>query len=100
MTGCPELKINSRSSCESGKKSEVNFLSDLPLGKTPHSLDEERTAMVAEMKKKKVDWKKIQAMRSTAFSLRKKKIVEEEPPVADIKAKWPALFNKRQAMYL
>lgn len=56
--------------------------------------------MVAEMKKKKVDWKKIQAMMSITFSLRKKKIVEEEPLVADIKAKWPALFNKRRAMFV
>lgn len=48
------------------------------------------------MKKKKVDWKKIQAMMSTTFSLRRKEIVEEEPPVADIKAKWPTLFSERQ----
>lgn len=106
VAGCPEVKINSRSSCESGqktlkraKKSEVNFLPDLPQRQTPYSLDEERTAMVAEMKKK-VDWKKIQAMMSTTFSLRRKEIVEEEPPVADIKAKWPALFSERQVMYL
>lgn len=105
VAGCQEVKINSRSSCESGqktlkraKKSEVNFLPDLPQGQTPYSLDEERTAMVAEMKKK-VDWKKIQAMMSTTFSLWRKEIVEEEPPVADIKAKWP-LFSERQVMYL
>lgn len=55
--------------------------------------------MMAEMKKK-VDWKKIQAMMSTTFSLRRKEIVEEEPPVADIKAKWPALFSEHQVMYL
>lgn len=107
--GCPELKINSlnsRSSSTSGKrtlkrarKSEVNFLPDIPEGKTKHSLDEERTAMLTEMKKRKVDWKQIQAMMTSTFSLRRKEILEDEPPVADIKDKWPALFSERQVKY-
>lgn len=107
VAGCPDVKINSRLSGEYGKKtlkrakkSEVNFLPDLPLGKTPHALDKEITEMAAEMMKKKVDWKKIEAMMFTTFSLRRKEIVEEEPPVVDIKAKCPALFSERQVMYL
>ncbi|XP_063752958.1 uncharacterized protein LOC134873357 [Eleginops maclovinus] len=101
--GCPELKINSRSSSTSGKrtlerarKSEVNFMPDIPEGKTKHSLDEERTAMLTEMKKRKVDWKQIQAMMTSTFSLRRKEIVEDEPLVSDIKDRWPSLFSERQ----
>ncbi|XP_059201647.1 uncharacterized protein LOC131981391 [Centropristis striata] len=101
--GCTELKINTRSSSTSEKrtlkkarKSEVNFMPDFPEGKTKHSLDEERTAMLTEMKKRKVDWKQIQAMMTSTFSLRRKEIVEDEPLVADIKQRWPALFSERQ----
>ncbi|XP_059209537.1 uncharacterized protein LOC131988443 [Centropristis striata] len=101
--GCTELKINTRPSSTSEKrtlkrarKSEVNFMPDFPEGKTKHSLDEERTAMLTEMKKRKVDWKQIQAMMTSTFSLRRKEIVEDEPLVADIKQRWPALFSERQ----
>ncbi|KAF0039320.1 hypothetical protein F2P81_007555 [Scophthalmus maximus] len=52
--------------------------------------------MVNKMKKRKIDWQPIQEMMTSTFSLRRKEIVEEETPVADIKARWPALFTERQ----
>ena len=103
LAGCPELKINSRSPGTPGKgklkrarKSEVNFLPDLPEGKTQGSLEDERTEMVTEMKKRKIDWQQIKEMMNSTFSLRRKQIVEDEPPVADVRARWPALFSERQ----
>lgn len=50
-----------------------------------------------EMKKKKADMKKIEEMMVSTFSLWRKQIVEEEPPVAEVKIKWPALFTEQQA---
>ncbi|XP_059893073.1 uncharacterized protein LOC132446675 [Gadus macrocephalus] len=103
LAGCPELKINLRSPGTPGKgklkrarKSEVNFLPDLPEGKTQRSLEDERTEMVTEMKKKKIDGQKRKEMMTSTFSLRRKQIVEDEPPVADVRARWPALFSERQ----
>ncbi|XP_062315936.1 uncharacterized protein LOC134019259 [Osmerus eperlanus] len=103
LAGCPELNINSRSSGTPGKgklkrarKSEVNFLPDIPEGKTQRSLEEERTEMVTEMKKRKIDWQKIKGLMTSTFSLRRKTIVEDEPPVADVRERWPALFSERQ----
>lgn len=55
--------------------------------------------MVNKMKKRKIDWQPIQEMMTSTFSLRRKEIVEEETPVADIKARWPALFSERQVKY-
>ncbi|XP_028666317.1 sterile alpha motif domain-containing protein 3-like [Erpetoichthys calabaricus] len=103
VAGCPEVKVNSRKfgstnlkKIKRAKKSEVHFLPDFPEGKSQSCLDEERSAMVNEMKKGKVDWKKVNEMMKNTFSLRRKEIVEDEPLVADFKERWPALFCERQ----
>ncbi|KAG9278031.1 sterile alpha motif domain-containing protein 3-like [Astyanax mexicanus] len=101
VSGCSELTVNRRNSgpkqkLKKAKKSEVNFLPDVPEGKTQNVLEEERAAIVAEMKKKKVDWKKVTDMMASTFPLRRKEIVEEQPLVAEVKAKWPALFTDTQ----
>ncbi|XP_051243011.1 uncharacterized protein LOC127355816 [Dicentrarchus labrax] len=56
----------------------------------------ERSAMVMEMKKRKVDWKKIGEMMCNTFPLRRKEVVEDEPLVAQVKERWPALFRDQQ----
>ncbi|KAL6470554.1 hypothetical protein MHYP_G00216730 [Metynnis hypsauchen] len=101
VSGCSELKVNCRNSgpkqkLKKAKKAEVSFLPDIPEGKTQNVLEGERAAIVAEMKKKKVDWKKVTDMMASTFSLRRKEIVEQQPLVAEVKAKWPALFTDKQ----
>ncbi|XP_039457642.1 sterile alpha motif domain-containing protein 3-like [Oreochromis aureus] len=103
VAGCPELKVNTRTSSQTGskklkraRKSEVNFLPGFPEGKTQHNLDIERSVLVSEMKKRKVDWRQIDEMMYNTFSLRRKEIVEDEPLVAQVKERWPALFSERQ----
>lgn len=101
MAGCSELQVNSRSSgpkqkLKKAKKAEVNFLPDFPEGRTEDILEEERLQIIAEMKKKRADMKKIEDMMVSTFSLRRKLIVEEEPPVLEVKIKWPALFTEQQ----
>lgn len=101
MAGCSELQVNSRSSgprqkLKRAKKAEVNFLPDFPDGRTEDLLEEERLQIIGEMKKKRADMKKIEEMMVSTFSLRRKQIVEEEPPVAEVKMKWPALFTEQQ----
>jgi hypothetical protein len=41
------------------QQSEINFLPDIPEGKTQRSLKEERTELVTEMKKRKIYWQQI-----------------------------------------
>ncbi|KAL7868681.1 hypothetical protein SRHO_G00100650 [Serrasalmus rhombeus] len=101
VSGCSELKVNCRNSgpkqkLKKAKKAEVSFLPDIPEGKTQNVLEEERAAIVAEMKKKRVDWKKVTDMMASTFSLRRKEIVEQPPLVAEVKARWPALFTDEQ----
>lgn len=48
------------------------------------------------MKKRKVDWRQIDEMMYNTFSLWRKEIVEDEPLVAQVKERWPALFSERQ----
>ena len=46
---CPELEVNSlkrRSSNETGKKAEVNYLPPLPIGETEDTLEKERVDML------------------------------------------------------
>ncbi|KAL7868757.1 hypothetical protein SRHO_G00101410 [Serrasalmus rhombeus] len=98
VSGCSELKVNCRNSgpkqkLKKAKKAEVSFLPDIPEGKTQNVLEEERAAIVAEMKKKRVDWKKVTDMMASTFSLRRKEIVEQQPLVAEIEAEFARLTS-------
>ncbi|XP_059213846.1 sterile alpha motif domain-containing protein 3-like [Centropristis striata] len=104
IAGCPELAINQkRSSTSTGnrklkkaRRSEINFLPDIPEGKSPDGLEIERIALIEEMKKKKRDGKMMDALMDSTFALRRKEIVDGEPPVSEIEDRWPALFSERQ----
>ncbi|KAI2661040.1 Polyketide synthase-nonribosomal peptide synthetase ACE1 [Labeo rohita] len=51
-------------------------------------------AMVVEMKKIKVEWNKMHMMMANTFSVRQKEIVENEPLMKEVKAKWPGLCGQ------
>ncbi|MEQ2266065.1 hypothetical protein XENORESO_017447 [Xenotaenia resolanae] len=74
QSGCPELSVNKRSSSplnskriKRAKKSEANFLPGFPDGKSENDLEVERTTL-------------------------RKEIVKDEPLVAQVQERWPALF--------
>lgn len=109
ISGCAELSVNRCETTDSGdktrvtkkaRKSEVNFLPDLPKGKSFDSLEVDRCALENEMKKKKVAWKQVDALMDNTFSLRRKEVISEAPLVKDVKIRWPALFTQRQASIL
>lgn len=107
VAGCSELRVNARSSggtsskkLKRAKKSEVAFLPDFAVGTTQSDYDMERSVMASQVKKRKFDWKQIDEMMNNTFPLRRKEIVEDEPPVAEIKDRWPALFYERQVSCL
>jgi len=107
IAGCPELTVNQKRSTDTPtgnrtmkkpKRSELNFLPDFPEGKSPDCLEKERIALKEEMTKRKSDWKIIDSLMVSTFALRRKEIVHNEPPVSEIKDRWPALFSKKQVI--
>ncbi|XDV26038.1 hypothetical protein PO909_029842 [Leuciscus waleckii] len=109
IAGCPELTVNQKRSTDTStgnrtmkkpKRSELNFLPDFPEGKSPDCLERERIALTEEMKKRKSDRKMIDSLTASTFALRRKEIVHDEPPVSEIKDRWPALFSKKQRLVL
>lgn len=108
--GCQELKINSekrgpgdvrgtRNKVKKPRRSETNFLPDLPQGRDIKTLEDERVILSQEMKKANPNLASIDSGMSATFALRRKEIVEEEPPVAEMKMRWPALFTERQVRF-
>ncbi|XP_056327522.1 uncharacterized protein LOC130240126 [Danio aesculapii] len=103
LAGCSEVAVNHKKrmneDCRHLKKArrcEVNFLPDNPVGQTVHSLEMEKDALKEEMKKKNFSRASIDSKMDLTFSLRRKEIVEEEPPVSDVLKQWPALFLEDQ----
>ncbi|GAA6091780.1 uncharacterized protein LOC113633890, partial [Tachysurus ichikawai] len=52
--------------------------------------------IAVEMKKRTTDISFVDSAMSSTFSLRRQEVVEEEPPVSQMKVRWPALFTERQ----
>lgn len=48
------------------------------------------------MKKRTIDGKKVDALMESTFSLRRKEVIGDEPPVKELKSRWSALFSERQ----
>ncbi|XDV38259.1 hypothetical protein PO909_007703 [Leuciscus waleckii] len=105
--GCKELKVNTakrgieglqgqRNKVKKPKRSETNFLPDHPSGKDQKTLEHERELMCQEMKKRSPDMSFVNAAMSSTYSLRRQEIVENEPPVSEMKKRWPAIFCERQ----
>lgn len=70
-----ELQINCRSigpkqKLKKANVSEVIFLSDFPEGRNQNVMEEEKLAIIGEMKRKKADMKKVSEMMASTFSLR------------------------------
>lgn len=105
--GCQELKVNSekrgpgdtrgkRNKVKKPRRSETNFLPDLPQGRDPKNLEEDREKMAQEMRKTIPNLAFIDDAMNATYALRRQEIVEEEPPVSEMKVRWPALFTERQ----
>ena len=105
--GCQELMVNSekrgpgdtrgkRNKVKKPRRSETNFFPDLPQGRDRQDLEEEREKMAQEMRKTTPNLAFIDDAMNATYALRRQELVEEEPPVAEMKVRWPALFTERQ----
>lgn len=86
----------SRANIKRPRRGEVNFLPNLPQGHTEESLEAQRLAMVEECKKTDRDMSLINRSMQSTFALRRDEMVKTEPPIADLKERWPALFTEAQ----
>lgn len=104
--GCPELDVNSLSkkrahekapakNIKKPRKAEVNYLPPHPPGETEGSLDHERVELLDEVKKRN-NRQVISEKMAKTFSIRRQEIVNQAPPVNDLKDRWPALFDAAQ----
>ncbi|XP_063748727.1 uncharacterized protein LOC134870473 [Eleginops maclovinus] len=102
IAGSVELSVHKRSASGDSRRpkkamrSEVNFLPGHPQNRTMGLLEQDRNDLQSEMKKKNVDWKKVDALMDNTFSLRRVEVIKEEPLVKDVKTRWPAFFTERQ----
>ncbi|XP_024116549.1 uncharacterized protein LOC112138208 [Oryzias melastigma] len=104
--GCQELIINgmkekrvsmtsSPNQVKKPRKAEVNFCPDYPAGETKESLEEEREALVLEVKKKN-NKQLIQRKMEQTFAYRRQEIIKDMPFIAEVKNRWPALFSETE----
>ncbi|XP_074503190.1 uncharacterized protein LOC141774421 isoform X2 [Sebastes fasciatus] len=103
--GCIEVSINRRRSGEDdgagpslkrAKRGEINYVPDHPHTHTDDSLEEERLALVEELKKRNKNVALIKQQMEVTFSLRRKEIVELVPMVSEVQERWPALFYEAE----
>lgn len=79
------------------QRDETNYLPNFPLGKDKISLEKDRELLVEEMRKRAPN--KTHKMDQT-FPLRRKAIVETEPPIKTMLERWPVLFTEREVRNL
>ena len=67
-----------------------------PQGQDASALENSRQLLENEMKKRTPNAALVSQRMNQTFSLRRKEIVEEQPPVKRMLQRWPALFRKQQ----
>lgn len=101
--GCSEMVVNthlrqgtSRGSLKRPRRSELNFLPDHPVGLSEEELEKARALMEEEVKKRNLSLTLLNTKMEMTFSLRRKEIVQDQPPVSAIKQRWPGLFFEEE----
>ncbi|KAL7393813.1 hypothetical protein ABVT39_026793 [Epinephelus coioides] len=102
QAGCSEVDVNKKRkgdvddspfTLKKPKRGEVNHVPDHPQHHDDSTLEEERVALVDEMKKKKKNMTLIRHKMELTFSLRRREVVEGQPMVSEVQERWPALFS-------
>ncbi|XP_020555576.1 uncharacterized protein LOC110013549 [Oryzias latipes] len=104
--GHPEIRVNSlkhkregqgkaAANIKKARKAEVNYIPLHPKGETIESLENERIALLSEVKKRDNEVL-IKAKMENTFYLRRLEIVEQRPMIGEFKNRWPALFEESE----
>ncbi|XP_035992475.1 uncharacterized protein LOC118563005 [Fundulus heteroclitus] len=104
--GCNEVMVNTKRRGEDGvaapfilkraKRGEVNHVPEYPDNHDGTTLEEERLALIEEMKKRKRNMGLIRQKMELTFSHRRREIVEVQPMVSEVQERWPALFSHEE----
>ncbi|RVE73057.1 hypothetical protein OJAV_G00045610 [Oryzias javanicus] len=78
------------------KRAELNYLPNFPRGEDAASLEQLRLQIIDEVKKTDKDHILITKSMQSTFALRRKEIISDDLPVADILERWPALKMESQ----
>ncbi|XP_030007097.1 sterile alpha motif domain-containing protein 3 [Sphaeramia orbicularis] len=104
--GCPELDVNSlrkkrahekapAKNIKKPKRAEVNYLPPHPQGETEGTLEHVRLELLDEVKKRN-NCQVISEKMAKTFSIRRQEVVNQAPPISDLRDRWPALFDATQ----
>ncbi|XP_068566737.1 sterile alpha motif domain-containing protein 3-like [Cebidichthys violaceus] len=104
--GCTDVAVNGGKrkgqtpprSVKRPKRFEINFLPNFPEGEDETSMESKRKELVEEMKKRRPTAALISKNMDSTFALRRKELVNLEPPVKDTVERWPALFTESQIL--
>ena len=104
--GCTDVAVNDgkrkdqtpQRSVKRPKRFEINFLPNFPDGEDETSMECKRKDLVEEMKKRRPTAALISKNMDSTFALRRKELVNLEPPVKDAIERWPALFTEGQVI--
>ncbi|XP_030225209.1 uncharacterized protein LOC115553204 [Gadus morhua] len=77
------------------RRAESNHYPSLPHGETPESMEQERIALLTEVKKRN-NGKTIRAKMAQTFAFRRQEIVNKKASLEDIIERWPALFEVQE----
>ena len=77
------------------RRTESNHYPSLPHGETPESMEQERIALLTEVKKRN-NGKTIREKMAQTFAFRRQEIVNKKASLEDIIERWPALFEVQE----
>ncbi|XP_076145718.1 uncharacterized protein LOC143127899 [Alosa pseudoharengus] len=109
QAGCLEVTVNAgkrsknnperqppHSKIKKPRRAEVNFLPNYPRGEDGSTLEQLRQEIVEECKMQDKNMMQIQRLMQTTFALRRKEIISDVLPLADVLVRWPALMLESQ----
>lgn len=80
------------------RRAEVNYCPDYPTGQSQENLEEERLALLTEVRKSNNQQVVKEKMEKT-FAYRRHEVIEEKPFIAEFKRRWPALFSEHEVSH-
>ncbi|KAG5277559.1 hypothetical protein AALO_G00118990 [Alosa alosa] len=104
--GCPEVSVNALTNkpgdrrspaygVKKPKKAEVNYFPAYPQGESKESQELKRVLLLSEVEKRNNE-DQVSLLMDQTFAHRHQEVVRDAPMIAELKARWPALFTLRE----
>ena len=89
---CPAKNI------KKARRGEANYYPSQPSRETPESLEQERTSLLTEVKKRNNE-KTVREKMARTFGFRRQEVVDLKPSIENIMERWPALFQMEEVYH-